>query len=119
MVAEFHDKYGDPKTPDPRPWGGVETESRIELRTKWIRSECQELEGAKTEAEEADAYLDILYFALGGLHKLRLDADPLFAAVHAANMTKVKVPGVAKVQKPENFKHPDIAALIEEQRKGR
>lgn len=118
-VRAFHQKFGvdhpsEPVEPSQINWG------RHKCRIDWIDSEGIEVRDGcmnKDRAELADGYIDIIVFALGGLVELGVDGSPLFDAVMKANMTKIKVPGVSKIQKPEGFVHPDIGALIEEQRR--
>lgn len=121
LVAAFHRKFGVPAPGRPVDAGfdvpDVRMYARMERRAKWIESEIEELRLARDINDTADAFIDIIYFALGGLVELGVDGGPLFDAVHAANMTKVKLPGISKIAKPPGFKHPDIAALIEAQRK--
>lgn len=69
-------------------------------------------------AGQADAMLDLIYFALGVLYKLGFNAveiDGMFAVVHSANMVKVKgvkesraVEGAVDAIKPANFVDPKI-----------
>lgn len=58
-------------------------------RADWIRSECQELEDARTLEDQADAYLDILVFGLGGMVKLGVLPQQLFDYVIDSQFTKV------------------------------
>lgn len=118
LVRAFHRKFDVPAADEPQDASEVNW-NRHNNRLAWIGTELDEGDTAvETEniAELADAYLDVIYFALGGLVELGIDGGPLFDAIHEANMAKVKLPGVAKIAKPANWKHPDIAALIEKQR---
>lgn len=119
LVAAFHRKLGVPAPGRPVDAADVDWSAHVR-RGKWINDELNELVDA-IEADDlpelADAYIDVIYFALGGLVELGIDGGPLFDAVHAANMAKVKLPGVAKIAKPEGWAAPDITALIEAQRK--
>jgi hypothetical protein len=121
MVREFHDKFVMDVADHPQSKDQVEW-TRHSRRLAWIVSEVEEGWDAfhdENVARMADAYLDAIYFAIGGLVELGVDADPLFAAIHEANMKKVKFPGQSKIGKPTGWMPPDIAALIEEQRKPR
>lgn len=120
-VAAFHRKFGVSAPGAPQL---PQTMKSVYQRERWIADELEELHEAQffdddneALASIADAYIDIIYFALGGLVELGIDAGPLFDAVHEANMRKIKLPGVAKIAKPEGWTAPDIAALIEAQRK--
>jgi hypothetical protein len=121
LVAAFHKKFGVPAPERPEDSAAVDWDAHSRRR-RWVDSELtehMEAEIARDVAGLADAYVDVLVFALGGLVELGIDGGPLFDAVMAANMTKVKLPGVAKIAKPPGFVHPDIGALIEAQRKRR
>ena len=64
-----------------------------------------------------DALIDIIYFAVGGLHKMGLnadDAEKVFDLVHEANMTKKRgvkesraVDGAPDAIKPEGWTPPE------------
>jgi predicted HAD superfamily Cof-like phosphohydrolase len=118
-VRAFHRKFeqGNPDEPT------LPGQGTILNRIRWIDSELAEIEAALDMTDErealaglADGYIDVIVFALGGLVECGVDGTPLFDEVMRANMTKVKVPGVAKIQKPATFVHPDIATLIDTQR---
>lgn len=66
-----------------------------------------------------DGIADLIYVALGLANAAGVDMEPIFAAVHKANMEKLKGPKRAdgKQLKPEGWQPPKVAALIEEQRK--
>lgn len=118
LVAAFHRKFGVSAPERPVDVAGVDWIAHIRRRN-WILDELDEMRGSLADRNLvtlADDYIDIVYFALGGLVELGIDGGPLFDAVHAANMAKVKLPGVAKIAKPEGWTAPDIAALIEAQR---
>lgn len=65
-----------------------------------------------------DSIIDGMYFAIGGLYKMGLDADQIeacFLAVHNANMSKVAgkvarraVGNVPDAIKPENWISPEL-----------
>ena len=118
MVREFHAKFNRPHRIHPFT-SDVDWVAH-KKRGMWVQSEVDELFQAIADdslPDLADAYLDIVYFAIGGLVELGINGSPLMAAVHEANMAKINVPGVPKIQKPEGWKEPPIAALIEAQRK--
>jgi predicted HAD superfamily Cof-like phosphohydrolase len=68
--------------------------------------------------EVADALIDMIYFALGGLHQMGIDADRVFDDVHAANMRKVA--GKTKrnqeddAAKPEDWAPPTHSWILGE-----
>ena len=117
-VWEFHERFDVPHPFYPQEERDVDW-NRHRLRARWILSEVMEiLEAcdAQDMAALADGYVDVQYFAVGGHVELGVDGAPLWNAVHAANMLKVKIPGIEKIAKPEGWTPPDIAALIETQR---
>jgi predicted HAD superfamily Cof-like phosphohydrolase len=75
--------------------------------------------------ESVDALMDLIYFAVGGLHKLGLSPTQMhqcFAAVHTANMTKERGVvlrrgdgEVADAVKPNGWMSPElrIAEVLE------
>jgi hypothetical protein len=120
LVAAFHRKYDVPQPGAPVEALDDASGLRHSKRMGWIDDERVEGDDAVEDgniADLADAYVDIIVFALGGLVELGIDGGPLFDAVMAANMTKIKLSGVDKIAKGSDFRHPDIAALIEAQRK--
>jgi len=121
LVSAFHEKFGAPAPASPVSSDALDLQAH-HRRVNWIDDEIDEAVDAlavESVPDLADAYIDIIVFALGGLVELGIDGGPLFDAVMSANMTKIKLPGVAKIAKPADFKHPDIAALIAKQREGR
>lgn len=119
MVRDFHRVMGQPHPAKPtrQPLG------RAKTRGKWIRTETHELTNARTIVDQADAYIDGLYFCLGGLVELGIDPSPLLEIAHAANMAKVQPDGTVhrradgKIIKPEGWVAPEplMAAEIERQ----
>ena len=106
-------------------------EDRVNLRAGWIFEEIAELLEAKTAADQADALIDIIYFAAGTLAEMGVSgktADACWNAVHNANMNKVFPDGKAhfkdnKVLKPANWIPPEkqiqaalMSAVMEEER---
>ncbi len=92
---------------------------RANGRADWLTEEADELREATTIYDQADAYIDSIYFAIGGLVDLGIDPQPLWNIVHAANMAKIWPDGTVKrradgkVQKPPTWKDP-TEALQEE-----
>lgn len=66
--------------------------------------------------EQADALIDLVYFALGRLLEMGIPPGPAFAEVQAANMRKkrgrTKRGHALDAAKPENWKGPDYEWLI-------
>jgi predicted HAD superfamily Cof-like phosphohydrolase len=98
----------------------------VERRAAWIEEEAEELREAPTIAEQADAFIDIIYFALGGLVNLGVRPERLWDIVQNANMAKLwpdgkphHRPGDGKVLKPDGWQDPGplLEAEIERQRR--
>ncbi len=98
-------------------------------RGKWMNEEVAEFLVAKDIYEQADAMIDLIYFALGTMVEMGLEADELFDIVQSANMAKLFPDGKphynpkdGKVIKPEGWEDPTpkIKAyidMIQEQKK--
>ncbi len=95
------------------------------LETEWrggfLQEELDEMRAAfeKNDLPElADGIIDLIYVACGAANAMGVDLAPLFSAVHLAN-TKKLVGGVkdstGKMQKPEGWTPPDIAAELAKQ----
>jgi predicted HAD superfamily Cof-like phosphohydrolase len=119
-VRAFHMAFGHP-APDAPEW--LEADM-VERRASWIEEEAQELREATTVAEQADAFIDVIYFALGGLVNLGVKPGPLWDIVQQANMAKLwpdgrprHRPGDGKVVKPDGWEDPGpkLAAEVRRQ----
>lgn len=127
-VRDFHQAFGQPAPVAPE----AQEVGRAKQRGIWIREECDELDEVTTLEDpkarligQVDAYLDILYFAIGGLVECGVEPTILFNIVHAANMAKlhdidgVKTPvknEVGKVIKPAGWVAPEPALQEEIER---
>ena len=60
-VREFHEKFGHPVAPQPR----MVERGRALSRGKWMNEEVAEFLVAQDIYEQADAMIDLIYFALG------------------------------------------------------
>ena len=80
-----------------------------------LEEELGEFKVATTLNDQADALVDLMYFALGALHQAGVDTQRVWDAVQHANMTKKK--GVTKrgddndAAKPAEWKAPDHSWL--------
>ena len=70
-------------------------------------------------AQQADAFVDIIYYILDTAAKNGIDLDPVFAAVHESNMSKRDpttgkfiLNAAGKVMKPEGYKPADIKTIF-------
>jgi predicted HAD superfamily Cof-like phosphohydrolase len=97
----------------------------VEARAAWMSEEVQEFRDAKTLADQADACIDLLYFAVGGLVELGVIPGRLWEIVHSANMAKLWPDGVAhhradgKIIKPPNWRPPEPKLEAEVHRQAR
>ena len=60
-VREFHDKFGHPVAAEPK----MIDKKRALSRAKWMNEEVAEFLIADNIYEQADAMIDLMYFALG------------------------------------------------------
>ncbi len=85
-----------------------------------VDEEHDEFQNAQTLADQVDGAIDLIWVTIGWLESVGVNASPIWEAVRLANMTKVSGPidpVTGKRLKPPGFKHPDVAALIDQQRK--
>lgn len=118
-VREFHRAFGHPVGETPRAMSA----ERAQKRYKWMKEEIDEfLEAGDDMVEQADAMIDLMYFALGTLVEMGIRPDRLFQIVHGANMQKLWSDGKphynqdGKTIKPAGWKdpHDDLAQAIRE-----
>lgn len=115
-VREFHRVFSHPIGEAPR----MLPPERAKARAEWITSEADELLDAGTIFEQADAFIDAIYFAIGGLVDMGIDPSPIWSLVQAANMAKVQPDGSVKrresdgkILKPDGWVPPDAAIYDE------
>ncbi len=108
-VREFHEKFGHPCPAQPT----MIDRKRALSRGKWMNEEVAEFLIAEDIYEQADAMIDLMYFALGTMVEMGLEADELFDIVQSANMAKLFPDGKphynpkdGKVIKPEGWEDP-------------
>lgn len=111
QVKEFHKAFNHPYSETPV---SIKLE-RAKKRYAWILEEINEfLEASKNNdiVEQADAMIDVIYFALGTLVEMGIEPDELFDIVQNANMSKLFPDGkphyneMGKVIKPEGWENP-------------
>ena len=117
-VKEFQEVFGLPVSGKPV----MLTPDRINVRAGWLREEIDEFEEAGNIYEQADAMIDLMYFALGALVEMGVKPENLFDIVHEANMSKLWSDGKVhrresdgKVIKPPEWEDPEpkIRAAID------
>ena len=84
-VREFHEKFGHPCPDAPR----MLDKKRSLSRAKWMNEEVAEFLVAEDIYEQADAMIDLMYFALGTMVEMGLEPDELFEIVQQANLAKL------------------------------
>ena len=118
MVRAFHEAFEHPVGARP----GVLDGERVASRAAWLREEVEEFIHAETVDEQVDAMVDLIYFALGTMVELGVEAAPVFELVHQANMRKLwpdgkpRFGGDGKVQKPATWTDPRVDLVTEIQR---
>lgn len=119
-VRAFHLAFSHPAPDAPT----LMDPGAAERRAAWIEEEAQELREATTIEGQADAFIDVIYFAVGGLVNLGVQPGPLWDIVQAANMAKLwpdgrprHRQGDGKVLKPEGWEDPGpkLAAEVRRQ----
>jgi predicted HAD superfamily Cof-like phosphohydrolase len=123
LVKEFHKAFNHPYQETPTLLG-IE---RAEKRYSWMLEEINEfMEATKNNdiVEQADAMIDVIYFALGTLVEMGVEPENLFNIVQHANMSKLWEDGKphykedGKVKKPEGWKDPHNDSVLEILRQG-
>ena len=85
MVREFHSCFNHPIAETPK----MLEENRVINRGKWMQEELDEFYESENMYEQADAIIDLIYFAIGTLVEMGMPPDELFSIVHEANMAKL------------------------------
>lgn len=120
-VRQFHQTFDQPAPDVPT----MQTPDLVERRGHWIVEEKVEVAEATTIEDQADGYVDGIYFNLGGLVELGVLPGALLALAHTANMAKRHtIDGVltvvknetGKVLKPVGWQDPTPAQKAEVQR---
>lgn len=84
-VKDFQLKFGHPVADKPT----FMDVCRAKKRYNWMLEEINEFLEADEIVEQADAMIDVMYFALGTLVEMGVRPDPLFQIVQDANMAKL------------------------------
>jgi predicted HAD superfamily Cof-like phosphohydrolase len=84
-VKEFHEKFNHPVSETPV----YLSRDRVNKRYDWMKEEIDEFADAPDIYEQADAMIDLIYFALGTLVEMGIKPDKLFNIVQNANMSKL------------------------------
>jgi predicted HAD superfamily Cof-like phosphohydrolase len=109
MVREFHRKFNHPAARTPQTLNS----DRVTARGNWMQEELDEFLAAGNIYEQADAMIDLIYFALGTLVEMGIKPDEIFEIVHNANMAKLWPDGTprykedGKTLKPPDWRDPE------------
>src|SRR5262249_20908947 len=120
-VKEFHARFGHPVREAPT----LLAAARAAARASWMQEEVAEFLAAHTIPDQADAMIDLIYFAVGTLVEMGVRPEPLFDIVHRANMEKLWPDGKprfrddGKTVKPPAWVDPDEAIREEIERQAR
>ncbi len=128
-VRAFHERFGFEIRETP----GVPRTEILQLALKLINEECDELHEAcglrwnlgdwcasPTRYPDlpkiAHELADLVYVTLGMAVRFGIDLGPIFAAIHAANLSKEKAfREDGKLVKTERYKAPDVAGILARQ----
>jgi predicted HAD superfamily Cof-like phosphohydrolase len=97
-------------------------QDRLEKRYNWMLEELDELHKADSIHDQADAVIDLIYFALGTLVEMGVRPQPLFDIIHSANMKKLWPDGKVhyaadgKVIKHPSWRPPEPQLMSEIER---
>lgn len=84
-VLEFQRCFGHPHREKPV----MISPERAQIRAEWMREEINEFLEADEIVEQADAMIDLMYFALGTMVEMGVKPDKLWQIVQDANMAKL------------------------------
>jgi predicted HAD superfamily Cof-like phosphohydrolase len=118
-VAEFHRQFGHPVSDKPV----LMDHDRAKKRYGWMLEELDEFIDSDTIVDQADAMIDLMYFALGTLVEMGVRPEKIFDIVHRANMAKIWPDGMVhhnetgKTIKPPSWTDPyeKIRSYIQEE----
>lgn len=115
-VKDFHKAFNHPVGKEP----SIMFAERVRERYGWMYEELVEFIDANTVEDQADAMIDLMYFALGTLVEMGIEPENLFNIVQNANMSKLWPDGKphyresdGKVKKPEGWTDPKDLIIAE------
>ena len=116
-VKTFHENFNAPVGDEPH----MLPRERSLARAAWMREEVDEFLEARDIYDQADAMIDLIYFALGTMVEMGIPPEELFDAVQHANMQKLWPDGKprfredGKIITPEGWEPPqkDLRQLID------
>lgn len=121
MVEEFHKAFGHPVASQPQDPLTCGQETNL-LRIDLIQEEADELIKAirrNNMVAVADALGDLLYVIYGAGLVYGIDLEPVFAEIHASNMTKLGADGQPVLDAPggkvvagPNYREPNLRDVL-------
>ena len=109
QVKEFHKAFGVPVSDK----AVLLTKERVKSRSGWMIEEINEFIESENIYDQADAMIDLIYFALGTLVEMGVKPKNLFDIVQSANMGKLWEDGQprfrendGKIIKPKGWQDP-------------
>ena len=116
MVKAFHEKYGHYVSASP---SHLPNDKLITLRVRLMEEELSEVKEALfdgTLVQIAKELSDLLYVVYGTAVSFGIDLEPIFAEVHASNMTKgTEKNEFGKTMKGPAYREADIEPILCEQ----
>jgi predicted HAD superfamily Cof-like phosphohydrolase len=115
QVKAFHEAFNHPVSDTPTKI----SKDRAKSRAQWMVEEIVEFWEAKNITDQADALIDLLYFAFGTLVEMGVQPEPIFDIVQEANMAKLWPDGNpkyredGKILKPDNWEAPEPKIKLE------
>jgi predicted HAD superfamily Cof-like phosphohydrolase len=110
QVKEFHRAFDCQVSETPV----MLAHERAEMRSGFMLEEIEEFLESENVYEQADAMIDLIYFALGTLVEMGVKPGGIFDIVHEANMSKIWSDGKVhrresdgKVIKPPEWEDPE------------
>ena len=84
----------------------------VKFITQMVKDELKELEEASNIIDQADAFVDMMYYICDAAVRNGINLDPIFEIVHHSNMNKVingkvKRREDGKIMKPNNWIPPE------------
>ncbi|MFD1955978.1 hypothetical protein ACFSL6_17820 [Paenibacillus thailandensis] len=126
LIGSLHSLTQEIKAVNSQKFEDEQIGGKVGQRISFMLEELTEFAAADDVVEQADALIDLIYFAIGTFTLIGVNPAPLFEIVHEANMGKVGPDGKVlrdsqgKIVKPAGWKEryapePRIRAEIERQ----
>ena len=109
QVKKFHEVFGHELSETP----AFINKERAKIRSEFMLEEIQEFIESENIYDQADAMIDLIYFALGTMVEMGVKPKEIFDVVHNANMSKIWEDGSihrresnGKIIKPASWEDP-------------